>query len=161
MNHWSLLLLVLILSGKGLFAQNHEHSEHQHEHPKNEVGVANHLVYLGGEKVFSYGLHIHYLRTFEESKFGAGLGYEQIFYDESHKSLGIIGSYRPFSQFYCQLSPGILFIGNDNPAIRFNVHIETTYEFEINHFHIGPALGFAYSFPEYHVSLGLHLAYGF
>ena len=155
------LLLFLLFFCRILFAQNHEHSESHHEHPKNEIGLANHLVYLTHDKEFAYGLHIHYLRAFHGSKFGAGFGYEQIFADHSHLTLGVIGSYRPVEHLYFQLSPGIAFIDTENPAVRFALHLETTYEFELNHIHLGPALGFAYNSEEYHVSLGLHLAYGF
>lgn len=158
-----ILLLLLSLFANELDAQSHIHTEHahEHEHPKNEIGLANHLVYLGGENEFAFGLHLHYLRAFEESRFGVGFGYEQIFDDHSHKSLGIIGSYRPISHLYFQLSPGIAIIGTEDPDIRFALHLETTYEFEINHFHIGPALEFAHNMEHFHVSMGLHLAYGF
>jgi hypothetical protein len=156
----SLFLFLFFFCGV-LSAQNHEHGEAHHEHPKNEIGLANHLVYLTHDKEFAYGLHIHYLRAFQGSKFGTGLGYEQIFADHSHLTLGVIGSYRPVEHLYFQLSPGIAFIDTENPAVRFALHLETTYEFELNHIHLGPALGFAYNSEEYHVSLGLHLAYGF
>jgi hypothetical protein len=157
----SFLFLFLMLVSRGLAAQSHEHSEPHHEHPKNEIGLANHLVYLVNDQEFAYGLHIHYLRAFKSSKFGAGLGYEQIFADHSHLTLGVIGSYRPTDHLYLQLSPGIAFIGTEDPMVRFALHLETTYEFEFNHIHLGPALGFAYNSEDYHVSLGLHLAYGF
>jgi hypothetical protein len=154
-------LVWMLLSGSALAAQNHEHTDHQHHHPKNELGIANLLVYLGNEQEFSYGLHIHYLRAFDESKFGAGLGYEQIFDEHAHKTLGIIGSYRPISHFYILLSPGISLYGHEESTIRFALHLETTYEFEIKNLHLGPALGFGYSSQDYHVSLGLHLGYVF
>lgn len=161
MRYKLILLLALILSAKVTAAQDHEHAEHAHEHPRNEIGLANHLVYLGGENEFAYGLHLHYLRAFEDSKFGIGFGYEQIFDDHSHKSLGIIGSYRPISHLYFQLSPGVAIIGTEDPDFRFALHLETTYEFEFNHFHIGPAMEFAHNMEHFHISMGLHLAYGF
>lgn len=161
MKYTSILFFVLLLIGKVLNAQTHQHDEHHHEHPNNELGIANHLVFLGNEHEFAYGLHLHYLRTFSESKFGAGFGYEQIFDEHSHKTIGIIGSYRPTSGLYFNISPGISFIGPENSTIRFAIHLESTYEIELNHFHLGPAIGFAYDFHDYHLSLGLHLAYGF
>jgi len=161
MNNKLFLFLFLILFCRVLSAQEHEHTEAHHEHPKNEIGLANHLVYLAHDKEFAYGLHIHYLRAFQGSKFGAGLGYEQIFADHSHKTLDVIGSYRPVDHLYFQLSPGIVFIGAEDPAVRIALHLETTYELELNHIHLGPALGFAYNSEEYHVSIGMHLAFGF
>jgi hypothetical protein len=161
MKYLILLTGLLMLTGKGLAAQEPEHDEHHHEHPKNEIGLANHVVYLGAEQEYAYGLHLHYLRAFEGSPFGAGLGYEQIFDEHGHKTLGIIGSYRPASHLYFQLSPGITFLGPDASTRLFALHLETTYEIELGHWHLGPALGFAYNREGYHVSLGLHLAYGF
>jgi len=157
----SILFLFLMLFCRELAAQSHEHGEPHHEHPKNEIGLANHLVYLVNDQEYAYGLHIHYLRAFESSKFGAGFGYEQIFADHSHKTLGVIGSYRPIEHLYFQLSPGIAFIGTEDPIARFALHLETTYELELNHLHLGPALGFAYNSEDLHVSIGLHLAFGF
>ena len=34
-------------------------------------------------------------------------------------------------------------------------------EFEFNNFHIGPVLEFAYDPEDYHISLGLHIGFGF
>jgi hypothetical protein len=59
------------------------------------------------------------------------------------------------------LAPGILFGTADNPGIRFALHAEIVYEFEISHFHLGPALEFATAFDEYHLGVGLHVAYAF
>lgn len=148
-------------------AQDHEHnhdhdnSKQHHEHPKNEFGLGNYLSYLAGEQEFAYSLHIHYLRSFEESRFGAGLGYEQIFDEHRHRSLIIIGAFRPASPLVLSLAPGILFGNLENPGIRFTLHAEAVYEFEIGNFHLGPALEFATTFDEYHIGVGLHVAFAF
>ena len=158
------LLSVLILSN-GLMAQNPEH-DHTHDHnsnahPKNEVGVGNYLSYLSGEQEIEYGLHLHYLRSFEESRFGMGIGYEQIFDEHKHRTLGIVGTYRPMAPLTLSLTPGILFASEESQGVRFVLHAEAVYEFDINNFHIGPALEFATSFEEYHLSIGLHMAFAF
>jgi hypothetical protein len=157
----SILILVLLFSGRDLTAQGHEPDNHHHPHPKNEIGLGNYFVYLASEKESSYGLHLHYLRSFEESKFGIGLGYEQIFGEHDHKTLGIVGSYRPISPLGLSLSPGVLFPGGERSTMSFALHAEAVYEFEINNFHLGPAIEFAYASNEIHISFGLHLAYGF
>ncbi len=164
MKYYLPLFLALCLFSTSLLAQSHEHIDHEHDHhvhPANEIGVSNNLVYLVGEQEYAYGLHIHYHRTFKESKFGAGLGYEQIFDEHGHKTLGLIGSYRPISQLLLHLSPGVFFTGSEGSGIKFVMHAEATYEFEVDHIHFGPAIGIAYSTPEYHLSIGLHIAFGF
>jgi hypothetical protein len=157
--------VLLLLTGPIMLGQDHEHdhdhSSPHHEHPKNEIGFGNYLSYLAGEQEFAYSMHIHYLRSFEGSRFGAGLGYEQIFDEHRHRSLTIIGAYRPLSLMVLSLAPGILFGTEENPGIRFVLHAEIVYEFEISHFHLGPALEFATAFDEYHIGVGLHVAYAF
>lgn len=157
--------VLLLLNGPAILAQDHEHdhdhSHHHHAHQNNEIGLGNYLSYLAGEKEFAYSMHLHYLRYFNESRFGAGLGYEHIFDEHGHKSLTVIGTYRFASPFILSLAPGILFGNPENPAARFVLHTEAIYEFELGHFHLGPALEFATTFDEYHIGLGIHLAFAF
>ena len=155
------IFLLLILFGQNLIAQNNEHIEDHHDHHKNEIGIANAPVYFVNEKEFSYGLHIHYVRKIKESKFGLGLGYERIFDEHKHNTIGIVGSYRPIDKLGISLSPGITFEDSESSNINFALHIETSYEIEINNFHIGPVFEIAYDPEDYHISLGLHIGYGF
>lgn len=164
MKNSTILILALLQFANIINAQVHEsndHHDHDHHHPTNEIGVGNYLVYIAREKETAYGIHLHYLRTFKESNFGVGLGYEQIFGEHDHKTLGIVGSYRPISPLVLSLAPGILFPGGENSTMHFALHIEAVYEFEIKSFHLGPAIEYAYAANEFHVSIGLHLAYGF
>ena len=160
-------MLSIWIAPEGLFAQYYEqtdhpvHSHHHHEHPKNEIGLGNYLSYLAGENEFAYGLHIHYLRSFEDSRFGAGMGYEQIFDEHRHRSLTVIGTYSPITPLILSLAPGILFGNQDNSGIRFALHTEVIYEFEIKNFHLGPALEYATTFSESHISIGFHFAFTF
>ncbi len=162
------ILLSIGISQIGIFAQFHEHNDHPHEqnqrkhaHPNNEFGIGNYLAYLAGEQEFAYSLHVHYLRSFEESRLGAGIGYEQIFDEHMHRSLTFIGAFRPVSPLVLSLGPGILFGTEENPGIRFTLHAEVVYEFEISYFHLGPAVEIATTFDEYHLGVGLHMAYAF
>lgn len=163
MKYYIPLFFALCLFSTSLLAQSHEHGDHEHDHmhPTNEIGVSNNLVFFVGEQEYAYGFHIHYHRAFKESKLGAGLGYEQIFDDHNHKTLGLIGSYRPISHLLLHLSPGFLFTSEEGSGIKFTMHAEASYEFEVGHLHFGPAIGIAHSAPEYHLSIGLHIAYGF
>ena len=61
-----LLPLVVTVLSLNLPAQKIENSEKDldnHEHHKNEIGIANSSVYFLKEKVFAYGLHIHYVKS--------------------------------------------------------------------------------------------------
>jgi hypothetical protein len=166
-NSGFLMCAVLILNGSAVLAQDHDHdhdhdhSHHHHEHPNNEFGVGHYLSYLAGEKEFAYSLHIHYLRFFSESRFGTGIGYEQIFDEHGHRSLTIIGTYQFASHLILSLAPGILFGNPENPTARFVLHTEVIYEIEIGNFHFGPALELATTFEEYHIGLGIHMAFAF
>jgi hypothetical protein len=158
-------LLFIWISPQALNAQHHEHdhdhSLHPHEHPKNEIGLGNYLSYLAGENEIAYALHIHYLRSFEGSRFGAGIGYEHVFDKHRHRSLTFNGTFRPASPLVLSLAPGILFGTQEEPGIRFALHTEAVYEIEIKQFHLGPALEFATTFDEYHIGIGFHFAFTF
>lgn len=139
---------------------SHDHHSH-HEHHQNEMAIANAPVYFLNEKAFAYGLHIHYVRSLKDSNFGLGFGYERIFDAHGHNTIGIVGSYRPTDEWGINLSPGITFADHDHSDMSFALHIETSYEFEVHNFHIGPVLELAYDPEDYHISLGLHIGYGF
>jgi hypothetical protein len=164
---YSLVFVFILGEGQTLMAQEHDsedgHHHHQHYHPhaSNEIGLANNLVYLGEEGEFAYGLHLHYLRNIGDSRFGVGLGYEQIFDEHTHRNVGVVGSYRILHGLFLNVSPGITFIGRAEPEKTFALHLETTYEFELGPFHLGPVLEYALSGHGYHLSVGLHLAYTF
>ncbi len=95
-----------------------------------------------------------------ESKFGLGLGYERIFDEHKHNTAGIVGTYRPINRLSFNVSPGLTFEDGE-PGGRFALHLESSYEYEIGNFHIGPAAEVAYDPEDYHFSLGLHVGYGF
>ena len=154
-------LLSFLLWQNGILAQHQEHSDHLHAHPENEIGLGNYLSYLAGEQEFAFGLHVHYLRSLGDSRFGAGIGFEQLFSEHRHQSLTIIGTYSITSPLMLSLAPGILFGNPEHPANRFVLHTELIYEFHIGNFHLGPALEFATTFDEYHIGLGLHVALAF
>ncbi len=133
---------------------------HNHDHHKNEIAIATSPAYFVKEKTLSYSLHMHYVYSIPKTKFGIGAAYERILADPKHHTFGLVTSYRPIEQLSLTLSPGITFEDND-PAPFFSLHTEMSYEFELGDFHIGPAFEFAYDPNDYHISLGLHVGYGF
>ena len=153
---FSILVIAVTNLSAQILSDNHE--EHHH---KNDLGVANTIVYFVNEKTVAYGLHLHYIYNFPETKFGLGAGYERVFDEHKHNMIGIVGSYRPIEHWSVNLSPGITFEDVEPSKLDFALHIESSYDFEIKEFHIGPVVEFAYHPEDYHLSIGLHLGYGF
>ncbi len=157
----SLLVMTLIVAANAQEIKIDDHSENHHEHHKNEIGIANSPVYFFKEEVFAYGLHMHYLHKLSESKFALGIGYERIFDEHKHNTFNFVGSYQPIDNLSFNLSPGIAFEDHAGSGVNFALHVETLYEFAINDFHIGPLIEFAYDAEDYHISIGLHIGFGF
>jgi hypothetical protein len=122
--------------------------------------VANSPVYFFNEKEVSYGFHIHYIYS-PQGKFGIGVGYERIFDEHKHHTIGIVGSYRITDRWSINLAPGITFEESFSNEKNFAAHLESTYEFELNNIHIGPAFEVAYDPEDIHISIGLHVGFGF
>lgn len=154
----TLLVIVLGVLTTGINAQEESHN---HDHHKYELGLANTSVYFVKEKEVAYGIHIHLVRNIEHSKFGFGIGYERIFDKHKHNTLGLLASYNPFGGLYITLSPGATFEDQEPSAMKFAFHAETSYGFNVGDFHLGPMIEFAYEPEDYHISLGLHIGFGF
>ena len=154
------LLLVLIF---GLIANSvcSQEINHNHHHHKYELGLANSLVYFAGENEYAYGLHLHLVRNIVHSKFGYGIAYERVFDEHRHNTIGIVGSYNPISTLHINIAPGLAFEDSEPSDFKFAFHAEASYDFELGFLHVGPLLEFAYDPEEYHISLGLHIGYGF
>lgn len=158
----SIFFLVFVAFSGVAMAQDIEHDEHEHEHDhhRHEVGIGNSPVYFTGENGLAYGLHLHYIYNLPESKFGVGLGYERIFDEHKHNTIGVVGNYRPIDKVSLSLSPGLAF-EEGSSAAKFALHFETAYEFEVRNFHLGPVFEVAYDQEDVHISLGVHVGLGF
>lgn len=157
------ILCIIIFLSLNYFAQSQTDSIHtcNHAHHKNEIAMSNAPVYILSEKEIAYGFHLHYIRTIANSKFGIGLGFERIFDDHNHTTLGVVGSYRPIENLSFNIAPGFTIEQNSFSNINYAIHLETAYEFEIGDFHIGPAFEYAIEPFDSHISIGLHFGYGF
>lgn len=153
-----LVILTQVLFGQSTEPKDDEHVDHHHHH--NEIGIANAPVYFLKEKIFAYGLHLHYTHALGHSKFALGLGYERIFDEHKHNTFGLVASYRPIDALCFNISPGLTF-EDESESPNFAFHFETSYEIEFDNFHIGPVFEIAYDPEDIHVSLGLHVGYGF
>jgi len=164
------IILFFILSNV-LYAQSEdqhldEQDKHTHEHNSNhhkfEIGLANSLVYFTKAKEYAHSIHLHLIYNIPESKFGIGLGVERINSEHKHLAIGLLGNYRATKELSFTLSPALLIEDHEGRSeTNFTLHFETGYEFEIKNFHLGPVIGIAYEPEDYHVSLGVHVAYGF
>ncbi len=154
------MLLILSIALSAQTETKHDHDTDHHEHHKNEIGIANAPVYFIKEKIITYGLHIHYVRNLMGSKFGVGLGYEKIFDEHRHQTFGLVGTYRPVDRLSVNISPGLTF-ERQSKSPNFALHLEMSYEYEYKNFHIGPAFEIAYDPEDYHISIGIHVGYGF
>jgi len=155
------LYFILLLAFTQTLTAKSPDSHVNSDNLKNEFGIANSPIYIINEKEFAYGLHAHYIRGLKETKFGIGVGYERIFDEHKHNTIGVILSYTLLEHFALNLSPGITFNDNNASELNFGLHLEALYEFELGIFHIGPVAEFACAGEDYHVSLGLHLGFGF
>ena len=164
------LLLFSIAIASSVYAQSADYShDHDHksqdgsdhnDHHLSEIGFGNSLVYFAKEKEYAYGFHIHYVKGIPNSRFGVGIGYERIFDEHGHNTFSPELVYRPIDQLSFSLAPGVT-LEDEHPDAKFAMHVETSYEFELKHFHIGPTIGFAVDPEDHHFSLGLHIGYGF
>ncbi|MCF6279123.1 MAG: hypothetical protein L3J14_02130 [Flavobacteriaceae bacterium] len=154
-----LLPLFLILITSTVFAQDSKETTN-HEHYKNEIGIAISPVYFVKENVLTYAMHIDYVYSIPNTKFGLGVSFERIFQAPKHTTFGLVIAYRPIEKLSFTVSPGVAFEDGDSASL-FAMHVETIYGFELGKLHIGPALAFAYDPNDYHISLGVHIGYGF
>ncbi|MDB4334996.1 hypothetical protein OAA06_01415 [bacterium] len=153
------LLIAFLLINTFAFAQEEEEEHHHHCH-KYELGVANAIAITPEEGEAAYALHLHIIRHFEHTKFGVGLGYEKVFDEHKHNSIGVVGTYNPIGKLNFSLSPGIAYEGSGFEETKFVVHLETSYDFMIGNFHAGPAIEYSYNPEHSHYSFGLHIGIG-
>lgn len=156
----SIILFLLAMSLVPLSSAAQEEHEH-HEHPANELGVANSGVYFPGEEGASYGLHMHYLRALGHSRFRLGAGFERIFDQHKHNTVGVVAGYAVAHGLTFLISPGATFEDEDPSELLPALHVEMTYEWDLGPVHVGPVIEWAYDPEDTHVSLGLHLGIGF
>lgn len=160
----SLLTLFGLLFAFSLFASQNDaeraDSTHHPDHPKNEIAISNSPVYFIKEKIFAYGMHLHYTRAIAETNYGLGLCYERTFGSHGHNTAGVVAAWMPVHQLDISLSPSLSF-EDDHPKAQFALHFDSSYDFEVGLFHVGPAFELAYDPEDWHVSLGLHIGYAF
>ncbi len=150
-----LLAIACLINANNLFSEEHSHNCHTHE-----IGVGAVSTYLFNENESAFGLHLHYIYSFEHTNYGIGLGYERIFDEHGHNTLGIAFNYKPIENLSFNLIPGIAFGDDGFDHSEFAFHIESIYEFKIGDVHIGPLLEYAIDSHGNHLSFGIHIGFG-
>jgi len=150
--------LIPALVGLTLIVSGQTESHHHHDTHRNEIGIANAPVYFTREKTLAYEFHLHYIHRLPETKFGIGLGYERIFDKHRHQTIGLVGNFSPFDRLNLAIAPGVAF--EKDGEKHFTTHLETSYDFDVHGFHLGPAFEIAIDREDIHLSLGLHVGIG-
>jgi hypothetical protein len=144
-------------------AQDHDHEDDadHHVHHTWEIGGAVGAVYNIQEKHTAPGIHAHILKNFgEENQFGVGLGFETFLDEHQHLNFGIPLNYNTLKKFVFTVTPGVLLKNETTWESNPSIHFETLYEFEFEHFHMGPMLELAFAPGDFHIMLGLHVGLG-
>lgn len=150
------VFVIILISANSLFSEEHSHHCHTHE-----IGIGAVPTYLINEKEIAFGLHLHYLYNFEHTDFGIGLGFERIFDEHGHNTIGLALNYKPIDNLGITVTPGITFGDDGFDHSEFALHFESIYEFKIGDIHIGPLIEYAIDAHDQHISLGIHLGIGF
>lgn len=156
----SLLLSLTFLIGLNINAQQLYKHDHDCAHHSTEIALASTLVYFPSEKAFAPGIHAHYVYNLPGTRFGLGLGYEKIFDDHNHNTIGFIVNFRPVNRLSIMVSPGVTLATHDK-ALHFSTHFETSYEFVYKKLHFGPVLGIGWDGEDFHIGAGIHFGLGF
>jgi len=156
------LFVFLFISVVSSAQKNDHDDQYEHSHHHYEMGVSNGVVYNTTEKGLAFVAHAHFIKLVGRNHpFGLGLGYERIFDEHQHNALNVIFHYRPVDHWAINLAPGIVWLSSEKKSAKPALHIEGLYEFETGRFHLGPIFGISFNPEDFHVSLGLHLAFGF
>lgn len=155
------ILFFILLFRFAIVNAQHEFDHNCHDHHDNEIGIANAPVYFLKEKTVAYGLHLHYVNYIYKNKIGLGLGFEHIFDEHNHTTIGLVTAFQPINRLMVNLSPGIVFEKGQTKDLNFAIHLESSYEFEYRNLHYGPLFEFAYDEEDIHMSIGLHIGIGF
>ncbi len=123
--------------------------------------MAYSFVCFAKEKENAYGLHMHLVKNSNHSALGFGIAYERIFDEHKHNTIGLVGSYYLFESLHINLTPGVTFKDNEPLNMKFAFHAGTSYNSSVGNFHLGPMLELAFDPEDYHISIGLHMGYGF
>ncbi len=92
-----------------------------------------------------------------ESRWGLGVGLERLFDGHGHTTASVVVQLQLLESWAAIVAIGASFEDGQARSPSPSVHLETTYEFSIGVFHVGPAIELAIDLRDIHLMLGLHL----
>jgi hypothetical protein len=107
------------------------------------------------------GAEYEYVLPFTGGLFGVGFMAEMVFDKHRHYVLGLKVPVHPMGSWTFSISPGIMWIRGEDPPRRFALHLGVEHEFELGGVSVAPSFEAAFAGADVHLSLGLHLGFGF
>ena len=95
------------------------------------------IIIIPEDNEVAYGIHLHLIHRLENTKLGFGIGYERVFDEHGHNMFGLVASYYPIKEWSISFTPGFMFEDDAPSELHFALHLETLYEFHLNHFTLG------------------------
>lgn len=141
------------------------HASHNHEFDphKYHIGIG-----LGGAHIFSENVqapafHLHFLRQLgHQNQWGLGIGYEAIADEHWHNGLNLLLNYRPLRFLSLLAGPGLVIGKHDGKTeVLPAFHTEAVFEFNAGGLHIGPMIGYGLDKEDSHITVGVHVGFGF
>jgi hypothetical protein len=148
-----LFYIIFLFNLASVQAQD-EHKERHH------IGISGGITGAFPETKYIPGGHLHYsyLYKIKNLQMGIGTGLEYLIDKHQHIGIDLSFSFFPTEDFEISIAPGIVFINN---VKEYATHIELAYSFDIKSIHLGPLIETAVSKDDFHLTLGIHLGFGF
>ena len=169
-----LITTILFSFSHLLYAQHSDHDHHDHEEGEehhdhlhtDEIGISLAPTYYIQEGSLALGVHGHYVHRMGSSRFGLGVGFEAVFDDHKHRTLGAVFQYSPGLATQIALSPGIvqethIEEGHSEKEYHWALHLEIVREFNVGKIDLGPFFEFALEEEGQHIGLGIHIGLPF
>jgi hypothetical protein len=164
----SLIVLVVAfsLSVEAQHSNNsNKHASHNHDLDphKYHIGIGIGGAHIFSENVQAPAFHLHFLRQLgHHNQWGLGIGYEAIADEHWHNGLNLLVNYRPVRFLSLLAGPGLVIGKHDGKTeVLPAFHTEAVFEFNVAGLHIGPMIGYGRDKEDSHISVGVHVGFGF
>ncbi len=172
MRYSKILAIAIVCMFRTAILPAQEH--HDHEHQRNEIGFSGGAIYTFDHKTWGGGVHLHYFRTLGvHSKWSLGGGFEQVWIEGNHFTLGAGVKYQVIDRLSIGILPGVTFFKHDEHDStdehddsgyhsRFSAHLEVVYDlFHWEKLHMGPTIDYSWAKNDSHIMVGIHAAFCF
>lgn len=144
---------------------SNSHASHNHELDphKYHIGIGFGGAHIFSENVQAPAFHLHFLRQLgHHNQWGLGIGYEAIADEHWHNGLNLLVNYRPVRFLSLLAGPGLVIGKHDGKTeVLPAFHTEAVFEFNVGGLHIGPMIGYGRDKEDNHISVGVHVGFGF